>query len=272
MEVMADFALPLATASVGLVLGLPARDLEVVARWSAQGVSPWSVPGTPEDETVRSAARCVERLTDYMGHLARSRLASARDDVVSDLAGTWSRDELSLAELTANAAFICEVGRHTTGHAVGNAVLALLGQPEVLTALRDDPGCVDAAVEELLRYDVPGLTVGRVAIEDFQLEGHCVHAGQRVMPALGAANRDPDRFPDPDRLRLDRTGSGHVAFGSGNHYCPGAPLARVEMAAALGVIATRLPGLRLAPGDSPSEWRVDPAFRLLDRLDVVWDC
>ena len=89
---------------------------------------------------------------------------------------------------------------------MGNAVLALLGQPEVLTALRDDPACVDAAVEELLRYDVPGLTVGRVAVDDFELEGHCVLAGQRVMPALGAANRDPDRFPDPDRLRLDRTG------------------------------------------------------------------
>jgi hypothetical protein len=148
-------------------------------------------------------------------------------------------------------------------------VLALLAFPDQFARLRDDPALIGPAVEECLRYDGPSVSVARVAVAELEIGGAHIRPGQRVLPLLGAANRDPAHFSDPHRLDIERRQNAHLSFGAGMHYCVGAPLARLEAAIALSAIAERLPGLRAAP--EPATWHEHPSFRLLDSLPVEWE-
>lgn len=165
--------------------------------------------------------------------------------------------------------FLLVAGHETTMSLITNGVLALLRNQEQARALRDDPAMAITAVEEFLRYDSPIQHQTRVAREDFHLDGKHVKAGQRVLPLLGAANRDPARFEDPDCLILSRKPNRHVAFGYGLHYCIGAPLARLEGQIVFNALLQGLPSLSLT--EDTITWREDTSMRSPVTLPVRFD-
>ena len=150
---------------------------------------------------------------------------------------------------------------------IGNGMLALLRHPDQLTRLRADPSLIRSAVEELLRYDGPVQRTGRLALEGVEIGGQRIQAGDSVTAFLGAANRDPAQFADPDRLDIARADNHHLAFGGGIHYCVGAPLARLEAQIAIDSLLRRLPGLRLQT-DAPA-WRQTAVLRGLQALPLA---
>jgi cytochrome P450 len=154
-------------------------------------------------------------------------------------------DRLSEEGLFATANMLMVAGHETTSNLIGNGLLALLRHPDQLQLLREEPGPAPQAVEELRRYDCPVKFVYRLAREDLEFGGRRIRPGQIVHLVLGAANRDPAHFPDPDRLDLRRTPNNHLAFTQGIHFCLGAPLARLEAESALTTVLRRWPGLRL---------------------------
>ena len=159
-------------------------------------------------------------------------------------------------------------GHETTVNLIGNGTLALLRHPGELRRLRDSPGLIGSAVEELLRYDGPVQRTARIPSEDVTIGGRTIGKGEMVMPFIGAADRDPTQFPEPDRLDIGRTDNRHIAFGWGIHFCLGAPLARVEGQIAINTLVQRLPKLALAI-DRP-EHRESLTLRGLKSLPVTF--
>jgi cytochrome P450 len=193
------------------------------------------------------AALAATALTDYLDGLLTERRARPENDLISALVAVeLEGDQLSKAELFATCALLLIAGHETTVNLIGNGTLALLRHPDQWRALQEQPQLAPAAVEELLRYDSPVQLTARVAHETFEYRGHTIQRGQEIAFLLGAANRDPSRFPDPDRLDLARGDSRHLSFGGGIHYCLGAPLARLEGEIAFATLARRMPSLHLA--------------------------
>lgn len=235
-DLVSGFAYPLPVAVISEMLGVPAEDHERFKGWSAalaRGLDPeFLIP--PAERGRREEARA--EFAAYFRELAARRRAEPRDDLLSALAGI---EELSEDELIATCILLLVAGHETTVNLIANGTLALLRHPGQLARFRADLAQAPAVVEELLRYDPPVQLSGRVALEDAEVAGQHVRAGEAVLLLLGAANRDPDVFPDPDRLDVTRAPERHLAFGLGIHFCLGAPLARLEGQIALAALARR---------------------------------
>jgi cytochrome P450 len=160
-------------------------------------------------------------------------------------------------------------GQETTTNLIGNGIVTLLRHPDALARLRDDVDVVPSAVEELLRYESPSQQTARLAPADTELGGHLVKRRQAVIAVMAAGNRDPERFPDPDRLDLERQDNRHLAFGWAAHFCFGAPLARIEGQVAFATMLRRLRNLSLVP--EPLVWRQNLGLRGLTALPVTFD-
>jgi len=183
----------------------------------------------------------------YIRKLVALRKAEPRDDLVSALVqAREADDQLSEDELLSMIFLLLVAGHETTVNLIGNGVLALLRNPDQLALLRSRPELLTAALEELLRWDSPVQLTARVVGEECELGGRTLRPGELLLTLLGAANRDPAQFPEPDRLDLTREPSQHFSFGRGIHFCLGAPLARLEGRLAIGSLVSRFPGLRLA--------------------------
>jgi hypothetical protein len=173
-----------------------------------------------------------------------------------------------MEEVVANSIITMVGGQETTTNLIGNGLLALLRHPDVLQELRSNLSLIPSAVEELLRYEAPSQYTTRVAPEDFEIGGRTIGKGQSTIAVMAAANRDPERFPDPDRIDIRRTDNRHLAFGWAAHYCFGAPLARIEGQATFEALLSRLPDLALEPG--PLVWRRNLGLRGLVALPVLF--
>ena len=208
----------------------------------------------------------------YLTEFFAARRAEPQDDLVSALlAARDDEDALTEAELFGTVVLLIVAGHETTVGLIGNAVVNLLAHPEQLEQLRNDPSLLPGAIEEVLRYEGPvERTLNRWAATDVELGGHTIRRGELVIAILNAADRDPERFPEPDRLDVCRADTKHLAFGRGSHYCLGAPLARLEAEIALETLFRRLPGLRLAVAPAELEWRPTPTFRRVAALPVAW--
>jgi pimeloyl-[acyl-carrier protein] synthase len=174
---------------------------------------------------------------------------------------------LSEEELIALCTSLLIAGHETTTNLIGNGVLALLRNPDQLQKLTDNPSLVEGAVEEFLRFDAPVQRSWRAAKEDVEIEGKQIRKGQLVLQMIGAANRDPDQFSDPDRLDLTRQPNAHVAFSHGIHFCLGAPLARMEAKIAFRSLLRFLPYMQ--PADEKFEWFENISLRGVKSLSVV---
>jgi cytochrome P450 len=260
-------AYPLPVLVICDMLGVPADDRDDFRVWSdSLGRSLQISAATPELAVEGNEAAL--RLTDYF----RAMVARQREHPTDSLLGALIAAEdngghLSEDELLATAVLLFFAGHETTVNLIGNGTLALLGHPDQWDLLRDDRGLARNAVEELLRFETPVQLVGRVALEDVELGGVLVAAGESVTALIGSANRDPAHFAHPDRLDIRRVDPHHLGFASGPHYCLGAALARLEAEIAFTALVRRLPNLRLAT--DCVAWRPNAVLRGLRSLPVT---
>jgi cytochrome P450 len=211
----------------------------------------------------------TEAMSAYFRDRIREQRVRPRDGLVSALiTAEIDGDRLSEEEIIANSIVTMVGGQETTTNLIGNGLLTLLRNPRELARLRDDPTLIPSAVEELLRYESPSQHTARLAPEDTRLGDRPIRKRDAVIAVMGAANRDPARFPDPDRLDLARPDNRHVAFGWAAHFCFGAPLARLEGQIAFEALLRRLPRLALTPG--PLVWRENLGLRGLTALPVCF--
>jgi pimeloyl-[acyl-carrier protein] synthase len=270
MDVIADLAYPLPVTVICEMLGVPVGDHETIKQWSADVARSLDAIGMGSDTEVADRGRQGRRgLGDYFRGLVAERRKAPREDLLSLLiAAEEQGDKLSEGELLSTCVLLFIAGHETTVNLIGNGLLALLRHPEQLALLKSNPSLIQSAVEELLRYDGPVDRTARITNADVELGGRTITKGSMVVAAIGAANRDPAHFPDPDRLDITRADSRHIAFGFGIHFCLGAPLARVEGQIAIGTVLRRLPALALST--ATPEWRESSVLRGLKALPVTF--
>jgi cytochrome P450 len=268
MDLIADLAYPLPVTVICEMLGVPVEDQARIQQWSTDVARSLDAIGMTADPQVAERGRIGRRaLADYFRALLPERRRHPREDLLSSLITAEERgDRLTEGELLTTCILLFVAGHETTVNLIGNGVLALLRHPDQLARLRENPGLITSAVEELLRYDSPVQRTGRIPTADVEIDGRTIPKGSMVVAAIGGANRDPAHFPEPDRLDLGRPDNRHLAFGFGIHFCLGAALARVEGQVAIGTLLDRLPGLALAT-DTP-EWRESSVLRGLKALPV----
>ncbi|MEV0371183.1 cytochrome P450 [Streptomyces sp. NPDC050636] len=259
-DLVTEFALPLPSLVICLLLGVPYEDHDFFQERSRVLLTLRSTP-----DEVRASQ---EELLDYLTRLAESKQSAPDDGIVSRLV---ARGELDFTEIAAMGRLLLIAGHETTANMTALSTLALLRNPDQLARLREDPALIKGAVEELLRYlTIVHNGVPRVATEDATVGGRTIRAGEGVLCTLNAANRDEGVFPAADALDVGRDARRHVAFGFGVHQCLGQPLARVELQIAVETLLRRLPGLRL---DIPFEdvpFRHDMGIYGVHALPVAW--
>lgn len=268
MEVISDLAYPLPVTVISEMLGVPEGDRERIRQWSADIARSLDAIGLPTDPAIVDRGRTARRaIGDYFRSLLPERKKRPRGDLLSLLIEAEEQgDKLSEGELLATCVLLYIAGHETTVNLIGNGLLALLRHPAELERLRGDASLTQSAVEELLRYDGPVQRTARITNADVEISGHKIPKGAMVVAVIGAANRDPAHFPDPDRLDVSRPDNRHIAFGFGIHFCLGAPLARLEGQITLETLLRRLPRLVLAI-ERP-EWRDSQVLRGLKALPV----
>ena len=266
MDAIADLAAPLPALVTTAMLGVPGDDWEKLRAWSLDFAG---MLGSFQHSPGRIARvlQSLEEMTGYFRQAVRLQAETPSDGLVNALAtAEVGGDRFSEEEVVANLIVTLVGGLETTANLIGNGLLSLLRNPLQLERLRSDPALISSAVEELLRYESPSQHTVRVALEDAELAGRLISSGQAVIAVLGAANRDPAIFPEPDRLDLGRRDNRHLAFGWAGHFCFGAPLARIEAQIAFGTLLRRLPHLSLEP--EPLVWQENLGLRGLKALPV----
>ncbi|MFE4870560.1 cytochrome P450 [Streptomyces sp. NPDC056682] len=262
-DLVDSLAFPLPMTVICELLGVPDLDQEAFRVLSNEAVAP-----TVNDNTA------VREIGEYLvGLIEDKRCTRPADDLLSALirARHDDGDQLSQDELIGMAFLLLVAGHETTVNLISNGVRVLLGHPDQLAALRADFTLIDAAIEELLRYEGPvGTATYRFAREPVLVGDALIPAGAPVLVALASAGRDPDRYPDPDRFDIRRPPQGHLAFGHGIHFCLGAPLARLEGAIALRTLLERTPDLQLAAEPGQLEWLPGMLIRGVRHLPVRW--
>ena len=258
-DLVEAYAYPVPALMICELLGVPQPDREL---FQHQATELTSVDATVEDQIAAMTA-----LQEFVAGLVPAKRADPTDDLLSDLTTTGLTDD----ELAGIGSFLLAAGLDTTANMIGLGTFALLSRPEQAAALRDDPGLAGQTVEELLRYLSIAHSGIRSALEDVELDGQLIKAGESVTISVEAANRDPEKFADPDTLDLHRKATGHLAFGHGIHQCLGQQLARVEMQVALPALFTRFPALRLAVPPEEVPLRTNMNIAGVHRLPVTWD-
>lgn len=264
VDLMAALNRPFPLAMVSELMGVPATDHALMAHWSDTIIS----AGAGREASERAKDEMGRYFTDLIAgeHRADSdQLAAVLAEAVAD--GTLTEEE------AVGLAVLIQIGgAHAVRNNSANMVFALLTHPEHLARLQAEPGLIPQAVDELLRYIPHRNAVGlsRIAMEDVEVGGVRIPAGDPVYVSYLAANRDPEVFAEPDRLDFDRAYNPHVAFGHGPHYCPGATLARMESEILLGSLWTRFPGLRLAVPEEELRWQRGALIRGPETLPVTW--
>jgi cytochrome P450 len=267
VDLVENFSLPLPVQVICELLGVPASDRPTFHAWSD------TLMGDANRDPAETRA-AFEGLSYYFAGLIAAKRAGPRDDLMTALiAARDSDDRLSERELVTMCLGLLIGGHETTANQINMFVLTLLRHPDELARLRADPDAVPRAVEELMRFSQlgdGGATLPRVTTEDVELGGVTIPKGSAVLPALGAANRDPAVFADPDRLDLTRAANPHLGFGGGVHHCLGAQLARMELQEALRGLFGRLPGLRVAVSEAELRFKPGMVVRSLETLPVTW--
>jgi cytochrome P450 len=259
-----EFTFPYPTQIIAGLLGLPRKDYPQFQRWSVawarehRVISPLlavdpAIAMSPDLFNRERGLAASEALREYFIPVLAARREEPRDDLISGLTQAEIDGEmLSDEEIFSFLQQLMRAGVETTSRSLGNLLFALLSNPDQLDEVRSDRSLIPQAIEEAVRWEPPVLNVTRVATHDTELAGVSIPASSAVMPVLGAANRQEDRYPDPDRFDIFRSARAHIGFGHGVHVCLGMHLARLEMRVALNLLFDRLPNLRLDPeGDHP---------------------
>jgi cytochrome P450 len=268
-NLVADYAAPIPVVVICELLGIPEADGAAFQSYTRSLMNPNDPDRPSTRELVAGMHACLVELIE------RKRTQPADDLLTGMIAARDGEDRLSENELTSLAFLILWAGFETTVHLIANGIAALLTEPRLAEIVRGEPNPhtlrMAALVEELLRRDGPMLTaIRRFPLEDVQVGGRTVPAGDTVLCAIGSANRDPQQVANPDEIDVDRSGNGHLGFGHGPHYCLGAPLARMEARTALWTAIHRLPNLALAVPANQLPWKSDHRQHALTALPVTF--
>jgi cytochrome P450 PksS len=266
IDLVDDYALPLPATIIADMLGVPSGDRRKFHRWSSRIVS------TAARRDILWAIPAAWAFMRYLRKLFEQRRADPRADLITALVqAEEAGDKLSEDELLAMVFLLLIAGHETTVNLLAGGTLALLEHPDQMERLRRDPSLIKPAVEELLRYTSPvELATERFAREDLTIAGTTIPRGEQVLAVIASANRDERQFADPDTLDLTREPNRHLAFGQGEHYCLGAPLARLEGQIALNTLLQRLPNLRRAVAPGSLRWRRGLFLRGLEHLPLTF--
>ncbi|MFI9151061.1 cytochrome P450 [Streptomyces sp. NPDC053367] len=263
-DLLADVAEPLPVAVIAEMLGVPEADRAPLRPWSADICGMYEL--NPSQEAADKAVRASVEFSDYLRELIAQRRKEPGDDLISGLIAAHDEgDRLTEQEMISTCVLLLNAGHEATVNATVNGWYALFRNPGQLAILRGDHSLVPAAIEELMRYDTPLQLFERWVLDDIEIDGVVVPRGAELALLFGSANHDPAVFSDPERLDLTRGDNPHISFSAGIHYCIGAPLARIELAASMRALLERAPTLRLA-----AEPRRKPNFviRGLEGLSV----
>jgi cytochrome P450 len=285
VDMIHDLAYPLPVMVIAELLGLPGSDRARFKRWSDDLFAILGTVRQKPAHLLERAAQSLNEMTDYVKDLSRKRRAAPQDDLLTALLSVTEADNLACPhprgemireretnstltedELVSNINILLSTGHETTTHLIGNGLLALLQHRDQMAQLQAQPGLLTAAIEEMLRYDSPVQITYRSALEDADIRGKPIRKGDLVNSILGSANRDPERFSNPDRFDINRNQGRHLGFGIGIHFCIGAPLVRLEAEVVFETILRRFPKIRLVTGTL--EWQEHPIFRGLKSLPV----
>jgi cytochrome P450 len=266
MDLIDDYAFPLPIIVIAELLGVSSEDRNKFREWSDAAVSGNATKEYLEEVLIPH----MQAFTDYLRALFKEKHKHPTEDLISALVRAEEAGEkLNEDELLGMVFLLLVAGHETTVNLIGNGVLALLQHPDQLQRLRAEPSLIKPAVEELLRYDGPVETsTERFAKEDVVIGGTVIPRGEMVLVVIAAADRDPERFRDPDAVDITRADNRHLAFGKGIHHCLGAPLARMEGQIAIGTLFRRMPELRLKEPPESLAWRPGMVLRGLQSLPV----
>jgi len=269
MEFMSEFANPLPVIVIAEMLGIPSADQRDFQIWS-DALADFFGNSTGTVEGAREAQKSLLNLTEYFRALLPERREHKGDDLVSLLLRVEEEGEvLTGEELLAQCTLLLVAGHETTRNLLGNGLLALLQHPDQFAKLKENPSLMPLAVREFARYDSPVQFSGRAVTEDFLWHGKEIKQGQTVLLLLASANRDPEKFHDPERLDISRDEGMPLSFGHGAHYCIGAALAYAEAEIAFTTLLERMP--RLSMLEETPVWRANLSFRGLNRLRLAVD-
>jgi cytochrome P450 len=267
MEVVADLAFPLPVMVICELLGVPPEDVDEFKEWSAAVARTLDPPFLIPEEVLSSAQAAAARAEAYFKQLIAERRQRPSDDLISALiVAEESGDQLSEAEMLSTLGLLLIAGHETSVNLIANGVLAFARHPDQFVRLRDEPGLLRSAVEEILRFDPPVHADGRLALEDIELPSGTVKQWEQPVILLPAANRDPAYFADADCFDIGRGDNRHLSFGFGIHHCLGAPLARAEAQVALGYLALRFSRIELV--DDPPSYKDNLVLRGVSSLEV----
>lgn len=271
IDYVRDFAYPLPATVIADILGIPAEDREQFMGWSAD-VMDFLSTGDPSLERAERAQVSMASMRDYARQLIADRREHPDEALVSLLIAAIGLDEpFSEEELVVTTIALITAGHETTANLLSSGLLALLRHPDQLDRLRADPELTPTAVEEFLRFDAPLQRFRRVVVDDVEVGGRQLRAGQFVMAFGGSANHDPAVFSDPDVVDVGRDPNPHLTFGQGIHFCVGAGVSRLEAKIVFDRLLRRYRDIRLAP-DATVRWRANIAFRGLATLPVELEC
>ncbi len=245
MDLIADFAYPLPAIVIAEMLGVPAEDRDKFKVWS-HAITAALDPSGPNIIDMTRVVHAYQELNAYLVPLVAERRQNRQPDLISALVDAEEEgNHLTQAELLANTVLLLIAGHETTANLIGNGAFALLKNPDQLALLKENPDCLPTAIQEFLRYDSPVQLVRRSAGEDIVVGGQKIQADQDVFILIGAANRDPAEFEDPESLKITRSKNQHVSFGHGIHHCLGSSLAGLEGEIAMRNLLRRMPNLKL---------------------------
>ncbi|MDQ2877458.1 MAG: cytochrome P450 [Pseudomonadota bacterium] len=268
MEVIADFAEPFPAIVTAGLLGVPLEDHRALKIWSATFAEMLGNFQHNPDR-IRDVLKCVADMTGYFRDAIREQERHPHEGLIRSLMDAEvDGQRLDEDEVIANTIVTMVGGQETTTNLIGNGLLTLIRQPDKQRQLRDQPEIIGTAVEELLRYETPSQHTARICPDDTEIGGKLIRKGEAVMAVMAAANRDPDRFPDPDTLDLTRTDNRHLAFGWAAHFCFGAALARMEARIAFTSLLARLHDFRVSTDHL--EWRTNSGLRGLKALPIAF--
>ena len=270
MRHVQDFAYPLPVTIICRLLGVPPEDEPRFRGWSSALVRTLDPTESLSEAERQQAVQSRTQMLEYMKQLSETRRAHPQDDLFSALViGDDPDGRLSEPDLLATMLLLLIAGHETTVNLITNSMLALLRHPEVFDHLRGNPDLAIPTVEEVLRYDPPVQYRTRTTLTDIPIAGVTIPQGARVVLLFASGSRDPARFVDPDRFWPEREDNEHFGFGSSDHYCIGAPLARREGVAALKALTRRLQAPRLVT--DPPPYRKNAALRGPEHLQVAFD-
>ncbi|MCX4576439.1 cytochrome P450 [Streptomyces sp. NBC_01571] len=264
-DLLTDVAEPLPVAVIAEMLGIPETDRAPLRPWSADICGMYEL--NPSRETAARAVRASVEFTEYLRELIEARRKEPGDDLISGLIAAHDEgDRLTEQEMISTCVLLLNAGHEATVNATVNGWWTLFRHPDRLAALRADRSLVPTAVEELMRYDTPLQMFERWVLDDIEIDGTTIPRGAEIALLFGSANHDPAVFTRPGELDLSRTDNPHISFSAGIHYCIGAPLARIELAASLGALLELAPTLRLA---AEPERKPNFVIRGLEGLSVA---